>query len=83
MAVKNDEKDFFVSLCLRARNDFNGSAQGASPATAGRVAGVQIVQNGFVVVPSVPDGGSECLSQSATPEHYAGRVSRMSRMFLL
>ena len=28
------------------------------------------VQNGFVVVPSVPDGGSEPLSRSATPETF-------------
>ena len=37
---------------------------------------VQIVQNGFGVVPSVPDGGSELLSQSesATPEGVLHKV---------
>ena len=28
VAVQNGERDFFVSLRLRARNGFNGSAQG-------------------------------------------------------
>ena len=48
--------------------------QQVSPANAGRVTGVQ---NGFVVVPSVPDGGSKILSQSesATPEQFCTIVS--------
>ena len=36
----------------------------------------------FIAVPSVPDGGSENLSQSesATPERFCTMVSRMSKM---
>jgi hypothetical protein len=43
-----------------------------------------VVQNGFVVVPSVPDVGSEPLSQSesATPEMFCTGVSRLSKMFV-